>query len=61
MKLRNRRGFYISNSRNNATLFQKGEDNLEDCFWFECPKEISKDRYKEYMNDLQILQTVQRV
>ena len=55
MRLKSKRGFYISNSRNNATLFQKGEDNLKDCFWFECPKEISKERFKEYMNDLQTI------
>lgn len=49
MKLKNKRGYYISNSRINAMLFEKGEENLEDCFWFENPKDISKERYKEYM------------
>lgn len=48
MILKSRRGFYISNSRKNALLFEATPD-LKDCFWFENPKEISKERMKEYL------------
>lgn len=52
MRLKSKRGFYISNSRDNAMLFQKGEENLEDCFWFENCKDISKEQFEKYMKEI---------
>lgn len=51
MKLKCYRGFYISNSRKNALLFDAAPD-IRDAFWFENPKEISKERMKEYLKEL---------
>lgn len=34
-------------------LFEKGEENLEDCFWFENSKDISKEQFKKYMKEIQ--------
>ena len=51
MRLKNIRGFYISNSRKNALLFEAPPDVL-DAFWFENSKDISEERFKEYMKEL---------
>lgn len=51
MKFKNKRGFYITNSYRDAILF-KAPFDIKDAFWFENPKEISVEKYKEYMNDL---------
>ncbi len=52
MQLKNKRGIYISNSRINAMLFEKGKENLEDAFWFENPEEITENRLNEYLEQL---------
>lgn len=56
MRLKNRRGIYISNSRCNALLFEKGNEDLRDCFWFENSEEISSERFKEYTNELYLIE-----
>lgn len=48
---RNRPGFYISNSPKNA-LLTKDNDDIRDAFWFENPKEITKERYDKYIKEL---------
>ena len=54
MKFKNKRGFYITNSYRNSVLFKEPFD-IKDAFWFENPKEITEERFKEYMNDLQTI------
>ena len=51
MKLKSKRGFYISNSRKNALLFEAPPD-IRDAWWFENSKDISEERFKEYMKEL---------
>ena len=48
MRLKSKRGFYISNSRKNALLFEAPQD-VRDAFWFENSKDISEERMKEYL------------
>ena len=54
MKFKSKRGFYITNNYRNALLFNAPFD-IKDAFWFENPKEISKERFKEYMHDIQTI------
>ena len=51
MRLKYKRGFYISNSRKNALLFEAPPD-IMDAWWFENSKDISEERFKEYMKEL---------
>ena len=51
MKLKSKRGFYISNSRKNALLFEAPPD-IRDAFWFENSCDISEERMREYMKEL---------
>ena len=51
MRIKSKRGFYISNSRKNALLFDTIPD-IRDAFWFENSKDISEEQMKEYMNDI---------
>lgn len=53
MRLKSKRGIYISNSRKNALLFEAIPD-IKDSFWFLNPKEISKERMKEYLKELDV-------
>lgn len=52
MILKSRRGFYISNSRKNALLFETPPD-IRDSWWFENPKDISKEQFKKYMKAIE--------
>jgi len=52
MRLANKRGFYISNSRKNALLWNTIPD-IRDAFWFENPKEITENRLKEYIEQIE--------
>lgn len=51
MRIANKRGFYISNSRKNALLFEVPPD-IRDSWWFENPKEISKEQFEKYMKEI---------
>lgn len=51
MRLKYKRGFYISNSRKNALLFEAPLD-IRDAWWFENPKDISKERFVKYMEEI---------
>ena len=51
MRLKNIRGFYITNSRKNALLFEAPPD-VRDAFWFENSRDISEERMREYMKEL---------
>ncbi len=51
MRLKSNRGFYISNSRKNAILCDAPTD-IRDAWWFENPKDISKERFVKYMEEI---------
>ena len=51
MRLKHRRGLYITNSRLNNLLYCL-PPNILDAFEFQNPKEISDERFKEYMKEV---------
>ncbi len=51
MRIANKRGFYITNSRKHA-LLDKFNDDIKDAFQFENPKDLTKEKFKEYMESV---------
>ena len=51
MRIKNKRGYYVTMQRDNNILFEKGA-KITDAFCFENPKEISKERFKKYMKEI---------